>query len=184
MLVHLRSRQSRLSAVAIILVLAAGAAMFAYGPSRSDGTSKAISDVTGNLVRPVGGIASFEEGISGVIDLTPGTFAFVTVWSEVENVEYAVQLVGLSGPFQLVVSHDIPNGPGEYKARLWVVSASAAEFIQTHWPDPVEGCARGFSGLDMQRSAVEGDPVRLLDEALIQHGAGGIDRYETTGNVC
>lgn len=144
----------------------------------------ALGQVTGSISDQAGAVIMKDRTIQGAVQLLPGTFALVTIWSASEQVEYGVQLIGLSGPFRLTITNDIPYSPGDYEIRLWAISAAAAEFLQTHWP-PAEGnCARGFAGLDQQRSSLESDPFRLVSRVQVHGGAIGIDELERARTGC
>lgn len=133
---------------------------------------------------PSGTILVHEGSVQGTVTLPAGTLAFVTAWSEVEQLDYGIQLLGLSGPFQLSIPVGVPNEPGNYTMRLWAVSTPAAEFLQTHLPTPKDNCAEGFAGLHQVRSGRESDPVELLHEAAVPRGAIGIDEAERAPASC
>lgn len=152
---------------------------------RTQASDPPVGEVTGSITDPAtGSVIMKDRTIQGSVHLLPGTFALVTIWSASEQVEYGVQLIGLSGPFRLTITNDIPNTPGEYEIRLWAISTAAAEFFQTHWPPADGNCARGFAGLDQQRSSLESDPFRLVSQVQVHGGAEGIDELERAKTGC
>lgn len=173
-----RTRTRSIALVCLIL-LAAAAAAGVYVRART------APEGTGSIASPASGAALTDEGlIRGEVALRPGTFALVTIWSAATQQDYAVQLVGLSGPFSMGIENDIPNHPGDYELRLWLISKTAAQFAQENWPQPKDGCAAGFSGLDQQRSGFESDPFRIVSRVPVTHGAAGVDAAEAQPDRC